>query len=259
MKNDISSLLAAWPYDEDASVRRITGTDGREKLQVRLPLGIEQYEVHGRPDGVRPEGCESYLEHYERVAEREGGAWRLTAEDFSRLHEEGMLYYFRYLLFFRIGEYDLCARDTARNLRLADFVSRHADGSDMAQTLEQYRPYIIRMHAVAEAVKTAKKGELARALTMITDAIREIEALGFVETQVFRLEKARSLVALRDLKSQLTRQDRASTPLVQRLREDLAEAVSHEDYERAAVIRDKLKRLEGGDVSLEPADGDVSA
>ena len=245
MELDITSLLSAWPYDEDRNVRRIAGKDGREKLQARLPLGMEQYEIEGRPDGARPEGCESYLEFYERTAEREGASWRLSTEDFSKLHEEGLLYYFRYLLFFRIGEYDLCERDTARNLRLVDFISGHADGPAMAEALEQYRPYILRMHAVAVAVKTAKAGELTQALSTINRAIEAIEALGAVETQVFRLERARSLVALRDLRNQLVRKDPAARSKVKRLRDELAEAVSKENYERAADLRDALRQLSG--------------
>jgi hypothetical protein len=241
MDCDLSSVLDQWPYDESSSIRRIAGTDGRDKLQVRLPLGIEQYEIDGRPDGLKPEGSESYLEHYEAVARSKGPQWRLSSRDFNRLHEEGLLYYFRYLLFFRIGEYDLCARDTRRNLRLADFVASRAKGEEMAQAVEQYRPYIMRMHAVSLAVKKAKAGDVPAALAMLDDAMEEIEALPSVETQIFRLEKARSLVALRDLKNQLNRQEPFTR--VDQLKEELAEAVSDEDYERAADLRDEIRRL----------------
>jgi hypothetical protein len=242
MQCDIGRLLSDWPYDEEDNIRRIVGREGREKIQVRLPLGVEQYEVEGRPDGLRPEGADSYLDLYESVAAREGPSWRLSPEAFAHLHEEGLLYYFRYLLFFRLGEYELCARDTARNLRLADFVRERADGREMATTVEQYRPYILRMRAVSLSVKAAKDGGVQRALEILDEAMGDIESLQPVDTPIFRLEKARSLVALRDLSNQLKRQDDVS-PL-DRLREELARAVSEENYERAALLRDKIKRLQ---------------
>ena len=111
MDADIGPLLDKWPYDEEVNTRRITGHDGRDKLQVRLPLGVEQYEVDGRPDGVKPEGFESYLDYYCAVAEREGRDWQLSTKAFGDLHEEGLLYYFRYLLSFAWGS-TICASGT---------------------------------------------------------------------------------------------------------------------------------------------------
>ena len=90
---DISEILGEWPYDPMRNVRRITCLEGRDKLQVRLPLGLEQYELDGRPDGQRPEGFDSFLELLEHRLENEAGRAELTPEDCTRLHEEGVLYY----------------------------------------------------------------------------------------------------------------------------------------------------------------------
>ena len=51
---DLRQILKAWPYDPEHDARIVRGDDGRELLQVRTPLGIEQYEMDGRPDGLRP-------------------------------------------------------------------------------------------------------------------------------------------------------------------------------------------------------------
>ena len=48
---DLSRVLEAWTYDEADNVRRVTTESGRKVLQVRLPLGVEQYELVGRPAG----------------------------------------------------------------------------------------------------------------------------------------------------------------------------------------------------------------
>jgi hypothetical protein len=49
---DIRELLEGWPYDPDNDVRILSGKDGREVLQVRAPLVLEQLEMQGRPEGL---------------------------------------------------------------------------------------------------------------------------------------------------------------------------------------------------------------
>jgi hypothetical protein len=62
--NDIRELLDAWPYDSDNDARIVRGRDGREILQIRVPIGLEQLELEGRPDGARPHEMESALDFY---------------------------------------------------------------------------------------------------------------------------------------------------------------------------------------------------
>ena len=70
MSQDIQRLLDDWEFEPDQlQVRFITGDDGREKIQMRIDLGLIQLELSGRPDGERPEGHESLLEFYEAKAE----------------------------------------------------------------------------------------------------------------------------------------------------------------------------------------------
>ncbi|MEC9352291.1 MAG: DNA helicase UvrBC, partial [Planctomycetota bacterium] len=69
-ETDISKILQDWKYGDDDHVRRVTTASGDEVLQVRLPLGIEQYELEGRPDGLRPQGEESWFHHYSSQAEK---------------------------------------------------------------------------------------------------------------------------------------------------------------------------------------------
>ena len=69
MSKDISNLLNEWMYKPDeVMVRIVPGDDGRSKIQLRVDLGLLQMEMDGRPDGVRPEGFESWLEYYETQA-----------------------------------------------------------------------------------------------------------------------------------------------------------------------------------------------
>lgn len=61
---DLRDCLQSWPYDEQSSVRIRRGADGREIILVRRPMGIEQYEADGRPDGRRVQGGESVLDFH---------------------------------------------------------------------------------------------------------------------------------------------------------------------------------------------------
>ena len=69
MEYDISHILEDWNYYTKSNVRKITGDDGGEKIQLRVSFdsfeGIFQMELDGRPDGSRPHNCEFALDYYE--------------------------------------------------------------------------------------------------------------------------------------------------------------------------------------------------
>src|SRR6516225_7149406 len=122
---DIRRLLKSWPYNPDQEARIVDGDDGREILQIRTPLGIEQLEMEGRPDGERPHGMGSALEfHEQRLADaaRAGteAAFELDEDECSELFAEGTLYYFRYVRLFQLKRWNETVRDTSRNLRAFD-------------------------------------------------------------------------------------------------------------------------------------------
>ncbi len=116
MSKDISKTLEGWDYDpEQMSVRIVTGDDGSEKIQLRLDLGLMQMEFDGRPDGQRVRDCPSWLdylqqqqrEHDERYPD--GPAFLLESEDCQQLLREGVQYYHRYVSFWHLQRYELCA------------------------------------------------------------------------------------------------------------------------------------------------------
>ena len=66
MNFDISQLLEQWDYQPgQAAVRKFTGKDGVEKIQLRLDLGLLQMNAEGRPDGKRPLGHASLYDYYQ--------------------------------------------------------------------------------------------------------------------------------------------------------------------------------------------------
>jgi hypothetical protein len=243
---DLRRFLDGWPYDPANDLRVVRGDDGRELLHVRTPLGIEQYEVHGRPDSLQPHGMESELEfQLARLAEAkaagEEAGFGISAEDCALLFNEGVLYYYRYVRFFQLKDWSRTARDTARNLRMFDFVRCHAERPEDRAQLEQWRPYVLRMNSVARAMIALDNRQHEAARKIVAEAIESIESLPDMDNPAFQFERSRSLAALRDLAKQIER-DRPMTEL-ERLQRQLQEAVAAEQFERAAGLRDRIRAL----------------
>jgi len=248
MSDDIGHILSEWEFSEDRAVRKIVGDDGKAKLQVRLPLGIEQYEMDGRPDGARPNGYGSFLEYYEsrlrahRVDQSADEDYSLSHGDCRKLADEGLIYYYRYVLFFQIGDYIRTVRDTQRNLRMFDFVSAYAADQSDRIGLEQYRPYIIRMNRVARALLAIESGRYTDATREVDEAVQQIGRLEEIDAPAFSFEKQRSLTILRNMRKEL--EEKRPRTVGERLEDQLADAVRAENYERAAALRDRLRELE---------------
>jgi hypothetical protein len=114
---DLRRLLLSWPYDPEQDARIVNGDDGRELLQVRTLMGIEQYEMDGRPDGARPHGMESALEYFQKrleVAKAAGkeAEFGLTPKHCAELFTEGTLYYYRYVRLLQLQDWARTIRDT---------------------------------------------------------------------------------------------------------------------------------------------------
>jgi tetratricopeptide (TPR) repeat protein len=252
MKNpvDLRPWMDEWPYDPENNVRVVRGAHGREILQVRLPLGLEQYEMEGRPDGQRPHGHESALEYQlQRQAQAAGHdlAFRLSAEDCAELFAEGVLYYYRYLQLFQIKDWKRTIRDTERNLKVFDLVHQCAEREEDQQYLEQWRPYILRIHTIARAMIELEQGKYTPALEITQQAIEVIENLPGIDQEVFTFERQRSLTALRELAAQLKR-NRPLTKL-ERLERSLRQAIKNQAFERAAKLRDEIRVLRNAEAS----------
>jgi hypothetical protein len=243
---DLRDLLDAWPYDEDGNVRMTRGEDGREILQVRTPMGIEQYELEERPDGQRPFGCNSLLD-YQRQRLEEARAvggddeFTLDEDDCAGLFQEGTLFYFRYLHLFQLRAWERVIRDTERNMGLFDFVHRHAEREEDRQHLEKWRPYILRMHAIARAMFAAEQQRIEESLAVLEDTVRRIEALEPIDDETFQFERNRSVAALRELLTQFRKT--RPVPEIERLEGELRHAIETQAFERAAQLRDRIREL----------------
>jgi hypothetical protein len=247
MSGDITDILREWEFDSDNQIRIIQADDGRQVLQVRQPLGIEQYELDGRPDAKHPFGRDTVLDEFRSRVENyvashgtdEG--FSITHDDFASLRSEGLLFYFRYLVLFQIGDFVRTSRDTEHNLGLFSIVEKYVENDEDRKELLQYKPYVLRMNAISRAMISLHKEMKAAAEEILANAISTIEAMPEIDTPAFQFERVRSLNYLKATLKQI--HDKRPSAL-EGLKTELQQAVEDEDYERAARLRDRIKALD---------------
>lgn len=245
MSLDLNTILKDWPHESGAiKVRKILGLDGREKLQLRIDLGILQMEMTGRPDGVRPNGCESLLTYHQQRAlrsEARGDEYALTQEQCVELQQEGIQYYHRYLSLFQINDFAGVVRDTQRNLDLFAFVSDHTEREELSWTLQQFRPYVLMMNTRAKASILLSQGKFSEAMLQIQYG-RDSIADFFQRSSAPELAGKSSEIAFLD---EWLEEVKAKRPLskLEIMQREMENAVARELYERAAELRDAIKLL----------------
>jgi hypothetical protein len=249
MSLDIGHILNDWPYEPgQVTARRIRGADGREKIQLRLDLGLLQMEITGRPDGHRPHGFETMLDYYEsqfqRYKEQEGReeGFELDEQACELLRAESLMFYHRYLAEFILEDFAAVERDTMRNLRLMDFCAAHAADEGDRMMLEQYRPYVLMMCVRARARMAIAENRPKFALATLKNGIEKIAAFYRRFGQEELADEGSEVAILRAMVKEV--QGQIPVDPIQRLRKDLAKAVKEERYEEAAKLRDQLNKAE---------------
>src|SRR5207249_6400018 len=245
MSLDLNTILKDWPHENgNIKVRKITGLDGREKLQLRVDLGVLQMEMSGRPDGQRPHKCESLLEYHQKRAaraEEKGQPYELTPEQCAELQQEGIQYYHRYLSLFQINDFAGVVRDTQRNLDLFTFVAEHTDREELSWTLQQFRPYVLMMNTRAKASILLAQGKFAEAMIEIEhgrDAILDF----FQKSNFPELASKSSEIAFLDEWLEEVRSKRPLSKL-EIMQREMETAIAKELYEKAAELRDAIRLL----------------
>ncbi|HYV32121.1 MAG TPA: UvrB/UvrC motif-containing protein [Candidatus Binatia bacterium] len=249
MNVDISHLLDQWDYQPgQVVVRKFVGKDGQEKIQLRVDLGLLQMNAQGRPDGKRPFGhptlFDFYLAKLQQYRQHTHGSdedFALKPEDCARLQMEAFQYHHRYICLLQLEDFGGVLRDTSRNLKVFDFVEEYADNEDLAWTLQQFRPQVLMIHTRAVATQYLQTEEFAAAIKEIEAGIERLREFYENHSQRDLASPSAEVSALQHWLEEVGRK----RPLSKReqLEHDLHEAVKREDYEKAAKVRDALKRL----------------
>lgn len=255
MSQDLNEILRDWPHKPgELQVRKITGSDGEVKIQLRMDMGLLQMEMNGRPDGQRPNEFESVLHYQQHLAEMKGEDFALTSDEIGELQSEGIQYYHRYIALFQLEDWKGVVRDTQRNLEMFDFVSDYANEEEVAWSVEQFRPYVLMMNTRAKAHIALAAGDRENAFKLIEKGIAKIERFLEENAHPELAGENAEVVMLREWLEELQNEkagaesEKKKTPKLpnklDRLEAEMEKAVKAELYEKAAELRDAIKALQ---------------
>lgn len=246
---DISHILESWDYKPgEVMVRRLTGKDGVEKIQLRVDLGLLQMNTTGRPDGKRPSGHASLLNLFQaklkqHLAGNEDSdeGFVLNEEDCSRLQLEILQYHHRYLCLLQLQDFEGATRDARHNLAVFELAERYAECDELAWSLKQFQPHVLMVLARASASQALADGNYDLAISQVEEGLSRLRNFYQSHAKPEMLEHSGEIRSL-EVWVEKIRSDR---PLTSRelLEKALDDAVEQEDYERAAEMRDALKNL----------------
>ncbi len=254
MQKDIREIIENWPFKPDTvSVRKIIGTDGTPKIQMRIDMGILQMELTGPPDGQKIKNFDSLLEYYKnklktyRKTYSSEIGFELTPDDCRKLREEAVMYYHRYLACFVLEEYKQVIADTERNLQVFDLCNKFAARKTDRIILEQYRPYVIMMNTRAKAMLARKSGKYALALKHIKTGLKEIKKLYEDSDLVEDFSYAPEAKILKKLARKIKRNLPADPLKI--LNRKLKFALQNQRYEEAALLNKEIQNIKQSRIS----------
>ena len=239
----LDHLLVDWPYSPgQILVRPIEGADGREVLQMRVDLGILQLECTGRPDGVKPEGFETYYDYLVSQSLSEGRDFQLDERSCHEVDREFYQFYHRRICWLQLKRYAEVVEDAKHTLQLMDFSSAHSPDPEWTLLHEQYRPFVMFHMIQAKALISLADNNPELALEDIDSGLKDLEKIFEKHEASEYFEEDAFVKKLREMRKSITDHHGIGPTLS----EQLAEAIAAEQYELAAELRDRMD-MSGGE------------
>lgn len=241
----IDLILEDWPYDPDAvSVRLVKGKNGRELIQMRIEMGLLQLETKGRPDGESPHGAASYYDYLMEVtAQREAG-YEFTLEECAECDREFVQFYHRRICWLAMREFRKAVADADHTLKLMDLCKQHSPDEEWTISHEQYRPFVLFHRIQADALAELDHHGPEAAVSAVNRGLKQMQAVFEMEGAELAFDENELADRLNEFRETL----REKFDVGKTLNEQLAEAIAHEEYEKAAKIRDALQAKRKKDV-----------
>jgi UvrB/uvrC motif len=242
MKQDIDFILEGWEYKPGvAQARLVQARDGRQVIQLRVDLGVLQIETTGRPDGVKPHGFETYFDYLQeqaRLARKGERSFALSEEQSQDADREFLQFYHRRMCWLALRQYARAMRDADHTLGLMDLVKRHSPSEDYLHAHEQYRGFVLFQRTQAAAALQVENNAPERAIQEIHAGLERLrDFFAFYEREE-EMEQDGMVQHLKQIETSLREQYHIEATL----EEQLQQAIADEDYERAARLRDALKK-----------------
>jgi hypothetical protein len=241
MGQDIDNALHGWEFKPAVvQARLVDAEDGRQVLQMRVDLGVLQMELSGRPDGQKPHGLPTYFDYLQQLAARSKNAFKLDEEQCIEADREFLQYYHRRICWLALRNYDRAIQDADHNLTFMDFVKQASPNEDYTLSHEQYRGFVLFHRTQAAAALAVEQNKPELAIDELSDGLERIRGFFAEHGMEDRMDEDAMVQQLRKIQEQVRNLHKIKATL----REQLNEAVAEEDYEKAAHLRDALKKRE---------------
>ncbi len=236
----LDDLLSQWKFDPATlNVRLVKGKDGRDVIQMRVDMGILQLETTGRPDGGQFREFETVLDYLQDEQARDPQR-TLSEEECTEVDREFMQLYHRRICWLRLQFYHRAVMDADHTLRLMDLSAAMSDDEEWAGSHEQYRPFVLFHRTQAEALGELEENTAEEAVQAINTGLETIRGFFASHDAEDHFDEDELVIRLVELRESL----RSEYSVGQTLKEQLDDAVEHEQYELAARLRDELTRRE---------------
>lgn len=243
-KENIDDILQDWAYDPNGiSVRMAKGDDGRDVIQMRIDMGLLQLETSGRPDGLRPQGFESYYDYLLSLIIHDGDEFEMSEEQCNEADREFIQLYHRRICWLAMREFAHAVDDADHTLGLMDYCRDHSPDEQWTISHEQYRPFVLFHRTQAAALTQLEKNGAEAAVQEINDGLSKLRELFEKYEAEEHFDEDELVQKLVETRESLREQHDVGRTLQERL----SDAVAAEQYELAAQLRDELsKRNTGG-------------
>lgn len=237
MSQDIDAALRGWEYKPGVvQARLVQAGDGRQVIQMRLDLGLLQFETEGRPDGTRPHGFPTYfayLQHLDATARPV-----LTDEQCMEADREFVQFYHRRISWLALRKFDQAVVDADHTLAFMDFVRDHSPSEEYTQAHEQYRGFVVFQRTQAAAAAALEQNAPEAAVDALRSGLEQLRTFFAAHDLEEQMNDDVMVEQLRKMEKSL----RQTHHIGETLEEQLARAVANEEYETAARLRDELRR-----------------
>jgi hypothetical protein len=235
VQRHIDFALEGWDYQAGVvQARLIHGNDNRQVLQMRVDLGVLQMEVANRPDGQRPHGFATYFEFLKR--EVHSGA--LDAEQCQEADREFAQFYQRRICWLALRHYAKAIADADHTLAFMDFIRDHSPSDEYTEAHEQYRGFVVFQRTQGAAALALEQNDAEGAVDAVCDGLAKLKAFFAAFNADEQMEENAMVQHLRKIESSLREQHGIEATL----QEQLDQAVANEQYERAAQLRDEMRK-----------------
>jgi len=242
VNQDIDYILRGWNYKPGVvQARLVQARDGRQVIQMRVDLGVLQLESQGRPDGTQPHGYDTYLEYLRdqsKLSQRHEKGFVLSEEQSQEADREFLQYYHRRICWLALRQYGKALADADHTLAFMDFVLTSSPSDEYTQAHEQYRGFVLFQRTQAAAAYQVEKENPEAAIDEIREGLARLRAFFNSFEMEDQMEEDGMVQHLRKVEDSLRQEYNIGATL----QEQLEQAVAEEDYEKAARLRDALKR-----------------